>query len=134
MPVTVQNRKADPASTQAFKVVCRMCHGGCGTIVHMEDGRVTEVVGDLDHPINKGKLCSKAGQPSVEQLYHPDRLDYPLMRVGPRGSGKWRRASWDEALGFVAAEMQRIKGETGAESVAFARGMGLNNTNIIGRL
>ena len=133
MPVTVQNRDAG-SSTQSFKAVCRMCHGGCGTIVRMDNGRVTEVSGDPDHPINRGKLCSKAGQPSIDQLYHRDRLDYPLMRVGPRGSGKWRRVTWDEALSFVAGEMQRIKSESGAESVAFARGMGLNNTNIVGRL
>src|SRR5262245_13745287 len=133
MPVAV-DLKSENSSEQSFKVVCRMCHGGCGTIVHMKDGRVTEVLGDPDHPINRGKLCSKAGQPSIEQLYHPDRLNYPLMRVGPRGSGQWRQVSWDEALEHVAAEMQRIKRESGAEAVSFARGMGLNNTNIVGRL
>ncbi|MCX7309820.1 MAG: molybdopterin-dependent oxidoreductase, partial [Afipia sp.] len=119
---------------ETHKVVCRMCHGGCGTIVHMEDGRITEVLGDPDHPINRGKLCSKAGQPSIDQVYHPDRLDYPLIRTGERGSGQWRRSSWDEATEFIAAKMQAIKSQYGAESVTFARGMGLNNTNIVSRL
>jgi anaerobic selenocysteine-containing dehydrogenase len=84
--------------------------------------------------VNRGKLCSKAGQPSIDQVYHPDRLDYPLMRTGERGSGQWRRVSWDEALDFIAAKMQAIKAEHGAEAVSFARGMGLNNTNIVSRL
>ena len=141
MPVTAEIGDAIAEATnksrveeEIFKVVCRMCHGGCGTIVHRVDGRITEVLGDPDHPINKGLLCSKAGQPSVDQIYHPDRLDYPLIRTGERGSGQWRRASWDEALGIIASKMQAIKQEHGAESVAFARGMGLNNTNIISRL
>jgi anaerobic selenocysteine-containing dehydrogenase len=138
MPVVLeQSPRQNPAGTarrESFKVVCRMCHGGCGTIVHMDDGRITEVLGDPDHPVNRGKLCSKAGQPSIDQVYHPDRLDYPLIRTGERGSGQWRRASWDEALDFIASKMQAIKAEHGAEAVTFARGMGLNNTNIVSRL
>jgi anaerobic selenocysteine-containing dehydrogenase len=126
--------EAATKGVERFKAVCRMCHGGCGTIVHRVDGRITKVVGDPDHPINKGLLCSKAGQPSVDQIYHPDRLDYPLIRTGERGGGQWRRASWDEALAIIAEKMNAIKQEYGAESVAFARGMGLNNTNIISRL
>jgi anaerobic selenocysteine-containing dehydrogenase len=119
---------------EIFKAVCRMCHGGCGTLVHRQDGRITKVLGDPDHPINKGLLCSKAGLPSIEQLYHPDRLNYPLIRTGERGSGKWRRASWDEALQVVATQMHDIKSRYGAEALVFGRGMGLNNTNIISRL
>ena len=116
------------------RAVCRNCHGGCGTLVRVEDGVVTEVIGDPSHPINRGKLCSKAGVASIEQLYHPDRLDYPLIRAGERGEGKWRRATWDEALGLVAEKMQEIKATSGAESVAFARGVGMNNQHIIGRV
>src|SRR6476646_10139660 len=104
------------------KVVCRNCHGGCGTLVRMENGVVVEVEGDPSNPINRGKLCSKAGASSIEQLYHPDRLDYPLIRVGRRGEGKWRRATWDEALSEIAQKMNRLKQQYGAESVAFARG------------
>ena len=136
MPVVLKTQQpgTDAGRVETFKAVCRMCHGGCGTIVRRVDGRITEVVGDPDHPINHGLLCSKAGLPSIEQIYHPDRLDYPLMRDGERGGGKWRRVSWDEALEFAADKMQEIKAKYGAESFAFARGMGLNNTNIISRL
>ncbi len=119
---------------QEVKAICRNCHGGCGTIVRLVNGVVKEVLGDPSNPINKGKLCVKAGVASVEQLYHPERLDYPLMRAGERGEGKWRRASWDEALAVIAGKMQRIRAEVGAESVAFARGVGMNNTHIISRV
>lgn len=111
-----------------------MCHGGCGTIVEMVEGTVKRVFGDKENPINRGSLCSKAGEPSIEQLYHPDRLDYPLIRVGKRGEGKWRRASWDEALDMVADKMLSIREEYGAEAVAFGRGTGVNNTHIVSRL
>lgn len=114
--------------------MCRNCHGGCGTLVRLADGVVTEVVGDPSNPINRGKLCSKAGVASIEQLYHPGRLDHPLIRTGERGEGKWRRATWDEALARIAAKMQEIKATHGAEAVAFARGVGMNNQHIIGRV
>ena len=123
-----------PARERVVKAICRNCHGGCGTLVRVVDGVVKEVVGDASNPINNGKLCSKAGVASVEQLYHPDRLDYPLIRAGERGEGKWRRATWDEALGLISKKMQEIKATCGAESVAFARGVGMNNQHIIGRV
>jgi len=121
-------------TVETFKAICRNCHGGCGTIVRIVNGVIREVLGDPSNPINKGKLCSKAGIPSVEQLYHPDRLDYPLIRAGERGEGKWRRASWDEALSAIAGKMQALKSRYGAESVAFARGVGMNNQHIIMRV
>ena len=120
--------------TETFKAICRNCHGGCGTIVRMVNGVIEEVLGDPSNPINEGKLCAKAGVASVEQLYHPQRLDFPLMRAGARGEGQWRRASWDEALATIAAKMQALKSAHGAESVAFARGVGMNNQHIIMRL
>jgi thiosulfate reductase/polysulfide reductase chain A len=54
-----------PAKAVELKAVCRNCHGGCGTIVRLENGVVTEVRGDPAHPINRGKLCSKAGATSI---------------------------------------------------------------------
>lgn len=123
-----------PATVSELKAVCRNCHGGCGTIVRVENGVVTEVVGDPANPINQGKLCVKAGRSTIEQLYHPDRLDYPLMRAGARGEGKWRRASWDEALSTMGKQLNDIKASHGAEAVAFARGVGMNNQHIIARV
>jgi thiosulfate reductase / polysulfide reductase chain A len=119
---------------EQFKAVCRMCHGGCGTIVERINGTIRKVIGDRDNPINRGALCSKAGAASIEQLYHPDRIDYPMMRIGEKGEGKWKRVSWDEALEFIAKKMQKIKAEHGAEAVAFGRGTGINNTHIVSRL
>ena len=71
-----------------YKNACRMCHGGCGVLLHLEDGRLVQVSGDPDSPLNRGRLCPK-GAASLEQVYHPDRLAFPLRRAGERGGGDW---------------------------------------------
>ncbi len=66
---------------------------------------------------NKGNLCPK-GRAGLEYLNSPDRLKYPLKRVGERGREKWARVSWDEALEFTAESLNKAKREDGPESVA----------------
>ena len=95
---------------------CRMCHGGCGVLVYTQNGKVAKIAGDPDCPINHGTLCSK-GLASAQLVYHPDRLTYPVRRVGPKASGKWERISWDEALDHIAAKMLDYQAEFGAESI-----------------
>jgi len=111
-------------TTTKFRTTCRACgHGGCGVHVTVTDGRVVNVTGDRNHPISKGYCCKK-GHAAVEMQYHPDRLKYPMRRVGRRGEGKWERLSWDEALTYVAGRLNEIKAESGAESVVFGHGTG----------
>jgi anaerobic selenocysteine-containing dehydrogenase len=121
-------------SETVVKAVCRMCHGGCGTLVTVRDGDVVSVKGDPDHPVNKGKLCSKAGAPSIDQLYQEARINWPMMRTGPKGSMQWKRISWDEAIKYIADKMLAIRAEHGAEAVSFARGVSMNNNQIVTRL
>jgi anaerobic selenocysteine-containing dehydrogenase len=109
-----------------------MCHGGCGTVVTVTEGRMTRVEGDPDNPINLGKLCSKAGVPSLEQSYSPSRLEYPLLRESR--DQPFRRVSWAEAIAFVAGRMLDIRERHGAEAVAFARGVSMNNNQVLTRL
>ena len=100
-----------------------MCHGACGVWVHVENGRVTKITGDRASPLSGGYVCSK-GRASVEYLYHPDRLRYPLKRAGARGENKWEQISWDEALDTIAARLRHYKSTDGPESVAVALGTG----------
>jgi anaerobic selenocysteine-containing dehydrogenase len=100
-----------------------MCHGVCGVLVHLENGKVVKVSGDPECPTSRGYICSK-GKASVELLYHPERLQYPLKRAGERGENKWQRISWDEALDTVSDKLLRLKAEFGAESIAGAYGTG----------
>ena len=105
------------------KSTCRMCHGVCGVLVHIKDGKVIKVTGDPDCPTSMGYICAK-GKASPELLYHPDRLKFPLKRIGKRGENKWQRIDWDEALDTIAAEFLRIKREYGAQSIAATHGTG----------
>jgi anaerobic selenocysteine-containing dehydrogenase len=104
-----------------FKSTCGLCAIGCGIRVHIEADEVVKVEGDPDNPLNRGELCTK-GLASLEHLYHPHRLKHPLKREGKRGSGRWRRVSWDEALKEISTHLNKIKGESGAESVGFIHG------------
>jgi anaerobic selenocysteine-containing dehydrogenase len=109
------------------KSACRMCHGVCGALVHIREGRVVKVTGDPDCPTSNGYICPK-GRASVELLYHPDRLKYPLKRVGARGENKWQKISWDEALDTTAEKLLKAKSQFGAESIVGANGTARANT------
>jgi anaerobic selenocysteine-containing dehydrogenase len=111
---------------------CRMCHGGCGVLVYTKNGKVEKIAGDPDCPINHGTLCSK-GLASAQLAYHPDRLTHPVKRLGPKGSGKWERISWDEALDTIAERLLHYRDVFGAESVVLGYGTGRENEAVIYR-
>lgn len=115
------------------KSSCKMCHGGCGVLVHIEDGEIVRIEGDRESPLNRGRMCVK-GRASLEHLNHPDRLKYPLKRKGKRGGGEWERITWDEALGTIAARLTAIREEYGAEAVALGQGTGRRHFNYVVRL
>jgi anaerobic selenocysteine-containing dehydrogenase len=100
----------------------KMDHGGCALLVGVKDNRIVKIKGDPEGFLNRGYVCPK-GLVSPERLTHPDRLTHPLRRAGGRGEGKWTRISWDEALGEIADNFNRIKKESGARAVAFGVGM-----------
>ena len=99
------------------------CHGGCGVKVYVKDGKVVKVEGDENHPWNQGRLCPRA-LAMTQYMYHPDRVKYPLRRVGERGEGKWERISWDEAYDTIEKKFKDIRDKYGAESVIFVQGTG----------
>ncbi|MCI0684806.1 MAG: molybdopterin oxidoreductase family protein [Gemmataceae bacterium] len=78
-------------------------------LVTVENGRAIKLRGDPDHPFTRGFLCQKVSR-YLERVYHPERLLYPQLRVGPKGAGEFRRASWDEALDLIAAKFREIAG------------------------
>ncbi|MGD8587114.1 MAG: molybdopterin-dependent oxidoreductase, partial [Chloroflexota bacterium] len=90
------------------------CPDTCGVISEVRDGRVVDFRADPEHPITQGWLCAKV-RPYLDHVYHPDRLTHPLRRSGPKGSGQWRRISWEEALAEIAGRWAEIIAEYGAE-------------------
>ena len=100
----------------------RMDHGGCSIIAGVKDNKIVKVKGDPDGFLNKGYICTK-GLASPDRISHPDRLKYPLKRVGDRGEGRWQRISWKEALEYTAENLNKIKEKYGPKGVAFGVGM-----------
>ncbi len=99
------------------------CHGGCGVKLHIQDGRLIKVEGDEEHPFLEGRLCPRA-LALTQYVYHPNRLKYPLKRVGERGEGKWQRISWEEALDTCVNRMDEIRRNHGPEAMVFGQGTG----------
>ncbi len=99
--------------------MCEMCVWRCGLIAKVRDGRVVKLDGNPDHPHSKGHLCVR-GQSGLMNTYDPDRVLNPLIRVGNRGEGKFREATWDEALDLTASKMQSIKDTYGPEAMVFS--------------
>ena len=106
-----------------IRTCCQSSHCECGVLVHVTDGKVTKIAADPQHPFTRGFICVKA-QAQPEALYHPDRLKYPLRRVGEKGSGKWERISWEEALQGIAAKLGEVKETYAPESFASIHGTG----------
>jgi anaerobic selenocysteine-containing dehydrogenase len=83
------------------------CPDTCAIRVTVQDGRAIKVQGDPDHPPTHGALCTKVSR-YPERTYHPERVLHPLRRVGPKGSGRFERVSWEEALTDIAARLRTI--------------------------
>jgi len=77
-------------------------------LVTVESGRAVRVVGDPDHPFTRGFLCAKVNR-YVERTYQRDRLLHPLRRVGPKGSGRFERITWEVALAEIAERLNEIR-------------------------
>ncbi len=99
--------------------LCEMCVWRCGVRARVKNGRIVKLEGNPDHPHSRGKLCAR-GQSGLMTTYDPDRVLSPLVRVGKRGEGIFRQASWDEALDIVASKMLEIKKKYGAEAMVFS--------------
>lgn len=108
---------------RVFKSTCRMCHGGCGVLLHVKNGSLVRVEGDRTSPMNYGAMCIK-GQSTIDMVYHPDRIVRPMKRVGMRGKGEFKYISWDEALDDITGALKQIIRQYGPEGIAFAQGTG----------
>ncbi|GIV88235.1 MAG: hypothetical protein KatS3mg055_0753 [Chloroflexus sp.] len=109
------------------------CPDTCATITEVHNGRAVAFYADPDHPITQGWLCAKV-RPYLERVYSPDRLFYPLRRIGPKGSGRWERVSWDEAIATIADRWQAIIAEYGAAAIlpySYSGTLGLLQTAIV---
>ena len=101
--------------------ICGFCGGACPVDVYCKDGKVIKVEGNKSLPMSNGRICVK-GAALKQSLYHPERLLYPMKRVGKRGEGEFERISWDEALTTIAEKMTETKEKYGARSTLIYAG------------
>src|SRR5271167_3510777 len=96
------------------------CPDACGVLITVEDGRATKIKGDPAHPVTRGFLCAKVAK-YLDRVYSPDRVLYPMRRVGPKGlpaagegtraTRAWQRITWEEALEEITSRFKKIAAE-----------------------
>ena len=88
---------------------CNNCGGRCIIKAHVKNGKIVRITSDTEeNPEFPDIRACVRGRAYRKSFLHPDRLKYPMKRVGERGEGKFERISWDEALDIVARETRRI--------------------------
>ena len=92
------------------------CPDTCSMVYHVKDEKLIAVKGNADHPMTRGGLCVKLND-YEKRHYHPDRLLYPMKRVGPKGTKQFERISWDEALDTIVDKWQAIIKEHGPQAI-----------------
>jgi anaerobic selenocysteine-containing dehydrogenase len=99
------------------------CPDGCAWIVTVRDGEAVKLRGNADHPFTRGALCAKVAR-YLDHTRTPDRLLYPLRRVGAKGEGRFERIGWDEALSEIAARLLDVRDRHGGEAIWPFQGTG----------
>jgi formate dehydrogenase alpha subunit len=100
--------------------ICGFCGVGCSMELHVKDNEIIKVTSDKGHIVNRGNLCAK-GRFGWDFVSHADRVTAPLRRRnGKRGeTERFEEIEWDEAIGYVARELKRIKETYGPDSIGF---------------
>ncbi|UCE42597.1 MAG: molybdopterin-dependent oxidoreductase [Candidatus Aminicenantes bacterium] len=101
-------------SLTAIPTTCQQCSAGCGVIAYLNGDRLVQILGNPEHPINKGGICAK-GVAGINLVNDPERLLYPVKRLGQRGENRWSRITWDEAYHTLSTRVSRLIDEEQTE-------------------
>lgn len=110
---TGSSRRAVPSS-------CAHCGARCGILGFVEDNRLVKIEGNPRDPNSRGRLCAR-GHAGINRLYDPDRLLFPMKRVGRRGEGKWAQLPWEEAYDLLEQRLRDLQARK-PESLVFHTG------------
>jgi len=112
--------------------VCNMCRNKCAGFARVEDGVVTKLDPNPYFPKSRNMLCPK-GNAGIQALYDTDRLKYPLIRIGERGDGRYKRVTWDEAYTYIKEKLVTILEEQkdNRSTIAYCNGEGFNKDEYI---
>jgi thiosulfate reductase/polysulfide reductase chain A len=98
---------------------CEMCVNKCSVIAVVENGVIRKLNPNPASPRSRGMLCAR-GNAGIQQVYDRSRIKKPLIRVGERGEGKWRPASWEEAWDFAAQKLSAVKEKYGPQGTLWS--------------
>ena len=123
--------------THVAQVTCpHDCPDSCLIDVTVVEGRATRVAASKEHPFTRGALCAKVNK-LLDRVYAPDRLLYPVRRIGPKGPGaQFERISWDEGITTIAAKMKEAITAHGPQSIlpySYRGNNGVYQSNAIDR-
>ena len=104
-----EEKKKKGTSNQEIPTLCEMCVNKCAAIAKVENGIVTKLDPNPRFPKSKNMLCPR-GVAGIHAMYDPDRLKYPMVRVGKRGEGKFKRVTWDEAYEAILNGTDKFPG------------------------
>lgn len=125
-----------PAADSEIRVrrtVCDICAAGCNIDAYVENGTVIKVTGCRNSAYGNGYLCAR-GHANRPYIYHKDRIQTPLRRIGNRGEGAFEPVSWDEALDEIGKRLGDCRRKYNASAVAFTGGFSPWNRAALQRL
>jgi cysteine desulfurase NifS len=109
------------------KGLCGVCPAGCWVEIAIDKGRIVDIRPDTGHSL--GTIC-RLGEHAVEIVYSEHRLQYPMKRVGPKGSYDFERITWEQAYDNIAENLNKIKSESGPEAVGIYTGRGAQELSL----
>lgn len=117
--------------TGVFPSVCSLdCPDQCGLLIHKEAGKIVKIEGDPAHPVTQGAICNKVRH-MTGRIYDPNRLRYPMKRIGSKGEGRFERVTWEEAIATITSRWKQLIAAEGAEAIlpySFYGNMGMLGT------
>jgi len=99
-----------------LSVCAHDCPSACGPVVNVENGRLTDVADNPEHPFTQGVICGTV-RAYAERVHSELRVRTPLRRRGPKGAGEFVRVSWDEAIEEIVRRWRAIMAEDGGEAI-----------------
>ncbi len=124
--------KTGTGEAEEIATLCEMCVNKCAALARVEDGVVTKLDPNPLFPKSKNMLCPR-GNAGIQALYDPDRLKYPMIRIGEKGEGKFKKVTWDEAFEAILNGTDKFKGlaqileeeKDNRSAIAFCAGEGM---------
>lgn len=124
--LTITTKTGAAKEVKNIPTLCEMCVNKCAAIARVEDGVVTKLDPNPMFPKSKNMLCPR-GNAGIQALYDPDRLKYPMIRIGEKGEGKFKKVTWDEAFKYITQKTTKILDEEkdNRSSFLFCAGEGM---------